>query len=615
MMADTNVKAPWKVDYEAALKDAEGSGATAKVERMKLKQQLNVLLGQMEVSRSTFRAHWLDLAYHIAPRRTRFLITDVNRGDKRMQMIIKNTAGRAARTLRAGMMSAVTSPTRPWFRLGPVDKALQDSGPVKQWCYEVTERLLMLIAQTNFYEVMPILYGDGGVFATGVVFAEEDMNSVARFFSLPIGSYSISRDANGRLDTLCRKWRMTVRSVVTEFATNDDGTQAWDKVSDYVKNHFENGNYNIQCDVCHFVIPNPQYRPQTLGITGYPFLSLYFELGAANVGIENSLSYQGQVLPLDRFLRIKGYHHAPVLDFIWERTGEDDYGTSSPGMEALADIRSQQLIMRRIFQAMEYKLRPPMLASPSIKQQKTSILPGDILTANNPNDFSMKPIMEVEFDLADALKIEEMITEEVNAAFLVDLFRMLLDDERRTPPTATEVRELKQEGLLQLGPVMQNLNEGVLNPAVMLMYNFAMQQGRLPEPPKELAGKPIAIEYISLMAQAMKMMDVAGIDRFVTFITPMGQLAPQALDKVDFDAMVEEYGNKLAIPPMIIRPDDKVAEIRAQRQQASQQQAQAQAAAQHAQTAATLSQADTSNPNMLTDLMDQSKAGDVMPDR
>src|SRR5262245_49551761 len=120
------------------------------------------LLEQMRTSleseRSSFISQWRDLNDFILPTRARFQMTDSNRGNRRSTKIIDSTAKLAARTLSSGMMSGITSPARPWFRLTTPDPELAEYASVKSWLYETTSRMRSVLARSNFYQKAPMLY-------------------------------------------------------------------------------------------------------------------------------------------------------------------------------------------------------------------------------------------------------------------------------------------------------------------------------------------------------------------------------------------------------------------------------------------------------------------------
>jgi hypothetical protein len=92
----------------------------------------------------------------------------------------------AARTLRSGMMAGVTSPARPWFKLGFADQEVAELPAVKQWLNTVETRMRNVFARSNLYKVLPIIYGDMGVFGTGCLYIEEDAEHVFSVESFPV---------------------------------------------------------------------------------------------------------------------------------------------------------------------------------------------------------------------------------------------------------------------------------------------------------------------------------------------------------------------------------------------------------------------------------------------
>ena len=162
------------------------------------RQKYNILEGQLRTERTTFRAYWQDLSDYILPRRGRFFIDDTNRGDRKNLSIIDSTATLASRTLASGMMTGVTSPARPWFKMQTDDKELNRTTAVKEYFTAVEDDMRSIFLKSNLYNVLPTLYADMGTFATGCIFMEEDEEEVVRFTSFPVGSYMISNDKKGR---------------------------------------------------------------------------------------------------------------------------------------------------------------------------------------------------------------------------------------------------------------------------------------------------------------------------------------------------------------------------------------------------------------------------------
>ena len=117
-------------------------------------------------------------------------------------------------------------------------------------------------------------------------------------------------------------------------------------------------------------------------------------------------------------------------------------------------------------------------------------------------------------------------------------------------------------------------------------FEKCLETGAIPPPPPALSEQLVEIEYLGVLAQAQKMADLAAIEEEAQFVGALAQLSPEALDKFDSDQAIDEYHERKGAPPRIVRSDEQVAEIRAQR---AQQQRQAQMAAE-AQQAVNMAQ-------------------------
>ena len=138
------------------------------------KERLNKQFAQLESERQSFEPHWRELSDYINPRGSRFLTSEVNRNDRRNTRIIDSTGTMAARTLASGMMSGITSPARPWFRLATPDPEMMDYGPVKLWLEAVQNRMNDMFNKSNLYQSLPQLYGSLGTYSTGAMAVLED---------------------------------------------------------------------------------------------------------------------------------------------------------------------------------------------------------------------------------------------------------------------------------------------------------------------------------------------------------------------------------------------------------------------------------------------------------
>lgn len=547
------------------------------------RQRLEQLRGSLWSDRSTFDAHWRELADYYFPRRTRFWAGDRNRGDKRNQNIINSTGRYAARTLQSGLHAGLTSPARPWLKLAVPDQDLAKFAPVKEWLYKTTERMLTLFSLSNLYNVLPIVYGDMGVFGTAAMAILEDGRDLFRAEAYPIGSYAVGCDRRGKVSTFIRDYQLTVRQVIEEYGLQADGrTIDWTNISLTVRQLWERGNYEAQVPVTWAVYPNEERDDSRLGARYKPFASCHFETG----GNEN------------KFLRESGFDTFPIMVPRWDVTAEDSYGTDCPGMTALGDNKQLQIMEKRKGQALAKLVDPPLVGPTALRTQKTSMLPGDVTYVDVREGMQgLKSVHDIRIDFSHLQMDMQGVEYRIKRAFFEDLFIMLgTSDPMRgaQPITAREVEERHEEKLIALGPVLERTNDELLDPLIDRVFGLMVQAGffdenGLPAPP-ELQGVRTKAEYISILSQAQKLVSVTGQDRFLQSTVPLLELAPEVGASINFRKVVSNYADMLGVDPELVRTDDEVTSILAAQQAQAQQQAQAEQAAQIATAAQKASQ-------------------------
>lgn len=556
-----------------------------------------ILRAELENERSSFISHWRDLGDYILPTKPRFTVSNTNKGDRRNTKIIDSTATLAARTLRAGMMSGVTSPARPWFKLEASDPTLHEIQGVKEWLDKVTRDMINIFLRSNLYNVLPNVYGSIGVFATAAMYVEEDFDTAVRFAEFPIGSYCVSNDSKGKVNCFIREMRMTVRQLIEKFAVKDQSGKVikWDNFSSSVRNLYESGNLESSIDIYHTVKKNEYYDRDKLESKYKAYSSCYYEKGRAE-GV---------------FLHESGFDSFRVLCPRWERSAEDSYGTDCPGMTCLGDVKALQLMHKRKAQAIEKMINPPLLAPTSLKSVATSMLPGDVTYVDeNESQKGMRPLHEVNLQIQPLLLDIQDHQQRINKAFFVDLFLMLSQTDRRQI-TAREIEERHEEKLLALGPVLEQINQDLLDPLIDITFEIMLKQGRIPEPPDELKGTDIKVEYVSIMSQAQKLVGLAGVDRFSDRVGQVAQYNPSVLDKINTDQLIDVYGDMTSVPAGIIRSDEEVLQIRNQREQAQKAQEQAMLIQQGANAASSLSSIKMDEDTALNRIMQQATAGQL----
>jgi hypothetical protein len=565
------------------------------------RQKLQILRAQLLNERASFEPFWRDLGDYILPMRPKWQVSDSSRGQRKNQKIINSTATIANRTLMAGMAGGITSHARRWFRLTTPDPDMSEYAPVKRWLHIVEDRMNMVFSRSNLYTVLPIMYSDLGCFGTAPLSIEEYLPTTAHFNSFPVGSYSLAKDEFGRINVFSRDFKMTVRQLISKFGRKKDGKPDWSVFSRHVRAAYDRGNYETWIEVSHVVKPNDEFDPSQIDPKFKRFESCYFETGYAGPNQGNYVNQNE-----NPYLRESGYDIFPILAPRWFVTAEDVYATDCPGMTAIGDIKALQTLEKRKAQAIEKMVNPPMVAHTSIRTQRASLLPGDITYSDDPKAF--QPAHNIDFRIAEVINEIDKIEHRIDRGFYSDLFLMLAYSDRNNI-TATEIAERKEEKLIALGPVLEQLNQDLLDPLIENTFKFMMRQGQIPPPPEEIQGQDLRVEYISMMAQAQKALGLSGMDRFLTMSERVGKVYPPSLTKINSDKMIEIYGESCGVAPTIIRTDEEAEALRNQMAQAQQAQNQAQQLRDVTGSVRDLSQADMNQDSALTRLIDQGRAG------
>lgn len=562
------------------------------------KQRLEMVRTQLENERSSFIPHYRDLVDFIRPRRGRFFAGDVNKGDRRSQNIINSRATLSSRVLSSGMMTGITSPARPWFHLTTPDPDLADFQSVKQWLHQVDQRMGAVFRKSNFYNSMPTVYGDSADFATAAMLMEFDKNDIIRTRVYPVGSYAIAVDYRGKVNTFVRTFSMTVQQLIEEFGRPDEkdhGKVDWSNFSATVKTAYEQSNYSQWVEVVHVIMPNPDYNPRRIGAKYKKFTSSYYEKGKGS-------EFDSQQ---DIYLRESGYDYFPVLCPRWEVAGEDSYGTNCPGMTALGDIRGLQKMESKSLKAVDKMVDPPMIGPTAMEGVRTSILPSDITYFDEREGVKgFRPAHELNFRV-DLLQLKmDQVEARIKEAYFHDIMLMFSESDRREI-TAKEIEERGNEKFLVLGTVLEQLNMDLLDPAIEITFAHMLQAGLIPPAPPELEGIDLKVEYVSVMAQAQKLISLDGVNKFLTTIGRVAEFDPNILYKVNTFELANVIGDITSVPPKILNGDDEAKAARDQVQKAAMQQQQMETMQAATASAKNLAQAPVSPENALGKVLGQ----------
>lgn len=504
-----------------------------------------------------------------------------NKNKREDQRIINITPRLALRTGAAGMMSGITSPARPWFRLTTADPDMMEVPRVKEFLYWLENQVRTIFAKSNLYQVLPTVYRSMLAYGTASMGIIGDPDTVIRCYPFKMGSYYGAQDHRLVPDTFYRVLPMSVSQMVKKFGNN---------VSRSVMRSYDIGNYEDTRWVLQAIEPNGEFKAKSVLAKDRAFSSVYLDL------TDNS--------DRDRpFLEQSGYEDFPVMLPRWDTNGEEFWG-NGPGEVALGACKAIQLEETRKYQAIDVLARPPMIADASLRNDRVGQMPGEVtfVTGMAQGNTGLAPAYLINPRIQE-LKEDIAQTEiAIKQALFYDMFMAVNQLGDQPNITATQISIMREEVMLQLGPTLERLNNELLGPLINRTITEMMKRGMIPQDiiPDELRDNQPNIEYISILAQAQKALAIGGIERFTGFVTALAGVNPEVLDKFDADQAIDEYATAAGVPPTIVVSDEKVA---VKRQDRAQQQATAMAAELAPKVAGAvkdLSQANMGGNNALT---------------
>jgi len=555
--------------------------------------RFNRRFAELFTEQTNWVENWRQISKNIMPKRGNFSEDMPNQGKRNDQTILDGTPIRAARTLAAGMQSGLTSPARPWFKIGVADPKLVKLQEVRVYLDEVQQRMAAIFSRSNIYNSLHSTYEEIGTFGTAALIIVEDFDEVIRAKTFTIGEYAIACGHDGRVNTFARYVYKTVGQMVDEFVitgkdANGKPIYDWSKVSQSVRSQHENGKIGGWVKIKHLIEANDDRDPTLPDVTNKLFRSIYREEGSAE-GV---------------FLKISGFDEFPVMAPRWDVIGNDWYG-KSPGWDALGDAKQLHTMESDKLQALDKSINPPLDVPSSMRRYGVNILPGGINWRDDANPQNgIRPAYQITPDMQGIIYAIEDKRKAIGEAFYTDMFKMLAEADG-PQMTAREVVERHEEKLLMLGPVLEQLEDELLDPLIARTYGIMNRMGLLPDPPEVLQklGAHLKVEYVSMLAQAQKMVGTTGLQQGMSFVGNLAGVFPSILDKVDSDEVVDQYFDMLGLPPGILRSDVEVQKVRDGKAQQQQQAMAAQMGLQAAQGAKTLSEANMQENNALTALM------------
>jgi len=528
-------------------------------------------LRRLKTIRTSYEDTWQQVIRYIAPDLEGYLNQEnKDWGERNDNSIYDNAPTAALQKCAAGLFASISSPSRPWMQRKMSTDDYNEIPGVRAWLDAVTAKDYSIFHQSNFYRCAFSLYYQLAAIGTAVMMFEPDYDNVIHCTVLNVGEYWLGINGKGLVDTLFREVEYTAYQLKELFGE--------DKLpASVVQSMTESKPDGEAYKIIHVIEPDSQ----KLAPFRKPWVSVYY--------LKNNFDNK-------QIIDIKGYEQKPFASPRWYANNNETYGKMYPGRNSLGNCQQLEAMIYDYMDAVEKELNPPLQGSVAAAGEDgiISAIPGKFNSLNGSGpDATIKRLFEINPQLQIMWQAIQDKKQQIQEDFYIDLFMPVMSREDKDM-TATEVNQISGEKMTALGPALENFHTEFLNVAMDIIFMYAMQARAYPpianyiaqDDFAKLQGQDIKTDYVSILAQAQKYVDVSRITNTLQLAGTCAQLDQTALMKIDLMETIDEGAKLYGAPGKMIRSDEQVQQL----QQQQQQQQQMQQLAQTAQTAADVAQ-------------------------
>lgn len=497
------------------------------------------------------------------------------------QQLIRSHATHDVNIFASGLNSGMTNKASQWFRLTLDDNRMLEIPGVRAWLDDVKDQMYTVINRSNLYDAFFSCYLELGTFGTGCYIILQDVDDVVRARSFTAGEYMIGVNHKGIVDTFARRFELTVRQCVMNFGKEN--------CSGKVQNYYDQDQFDVPVKIEYLIQPNSKHVEGSDRVDEMKFESLYWEQGTSNE---------------DGFLDKRGHKLFRVVAPRWEVVTTDTDLGYGPSWHALGSIKELQKTVKDKLMAQEKLHNPPTLKDSSVDGH-ANMLPGGSTNVSSvtPNS-GVRPAYQINPNLDSFIQLINEEKEEIDKFFFVNLFLAMIGRQDYTK-TATEVASIEQEKMMMIGPALHRLDYEMHTPTLEIVYHDMMERGMIPEPPPEIEGVDIKIEYTSILAQAQQAVGITKIERVIGIAERMVGYVPSVADILDADQIMREVSEMEGAPAKMLLTKALLQQKREAMAKQQQQQMQAASVPGMAKAAKDASQAELGKNSALDKMMEQ----------
>jgi Bacteriophage head to tail connecting protein len=501
--------------------------------------------GVMDAAAINWKLHWQHCYEYIVPRKEDVTVTRMP-GDEREVDIYDTTAVHANEQLSAALHSMLTNPEVRFFEILFGDPKIDEDTAVKQWAQQVADRMYQILNSSNFQTEIFEIYIDLGAAGTACLFMGDDEEYSVMFSARALKEIRIDEDFSGMVDTVYRTYKLTAAKIIQQF--EKDGLIPREIYEAAEKDSTD------QIDILHAVEPlenvtNEESRSMTEA-KGHDTHSTFL------IKDKNYILSKGS------------FHEFPYAVPRWSKTTGELYGRG-PGFQMLGDIRMVNAMMLTVIQGAQKTVDPPLQVEDDGVIGQVRLTPAG-LTVIRPGSAGIKPLItDARIDFGQ--KMLEDVRSRIRAGFYIDQLTLPKESPQRT---AEEVRQIAEEQMRLMGPVLGRQHFELLRPLITRVFGIMNRKKMFPDAPQKIVGKNFDVKYSSLIARAQQLQMIQGISRALGVMQPLIELKPDMVDILKTDDLSRKVWDVCGNPANLLETPRDLKSMRDKQDQAKQQAAQ-----------------------------------------
>lgn len=540
--------------------------------------EIRARLGKLESSRSTVQQQWELIRKYVVPYRGHFFNSP--QGELAVEweenrFVFDSTAINANNILSSSLHGAITNPSHQWFDFRFRSDKLVEDRAAAQWLHDCSQICFETLRDSNFNLQANEGYIDltsfGTAFLTKEVLETKDGKFEDFLFkSVPLEECFFEQDFRGRIYRFYRKMQWSGTQIYSKFG---------ESLSKEAKDLLESKRASVEQDT---TVVFCVYKREDVDETN-------------DYGVDAKLRPYGfKYFLYDSKVQLGdegGFYQMPALVMRWRNTADSMWG-NSPAMIALPDILTLNQLVELILDSLEKVVDPPIKTTERGLMSDLELGPAGINVVSRMEDLETFE-SRARFDVAELNR--EKLQQSIRQIFYVDQLEM-----KDSPAmTATEVNVRYELMQRLLGPTLGRLESDFLDPLVSSVFSDLLRYDRLPPIPESVkqAGDPtINIEYTGPMARAQKLDRAQSLMNYLGAVAQMGEINPEAMEKVDWDQAVSLLAEYYGAEPKILKSEAKVRKDRRDREEMMKRQQAAEVGEQEGKAAQAQQEAQGGQP-------------------